>query len=148
MSDSRPGRADFAHLMEITTRWHDNDAYGHINNVVYYAFFDTAVNRYLIDNGLLDIDHSPVIGLVIETKCTYFQPMAFPDLVTAALRVARLGTSSVTYEIGLYRNDDDEPAALGTFTHVYVDRQTRRPCPLPDNVRAVLSRLVMPPTPG
>ncbi len=134
-------RADYPHLLGITTRWMDNDAYGHVNNVVYYSWFDTVVNRFLIDSGTLVIGESPVYGLVVATSCAYFSSVAFPDEIQAGLRVAHLGTSSVRYEIGLFRNDDVHPAAAGEFTHVYVDRQTQRPTPLPDPVRTVLNTL-------
>jgi acyl-CoA thioester hydrolase len=137
-------RAVFAHFRRMDTRWNDNDAYGHINNVVYYAFFDTAVNAYLIQSGTLDIRNSTVIGLVVETQCQYFKPIAYPDTVHAGIRVAKLGTSSVRYEIGLFRNDDDAAAAQGHFVHVYTDRATNRPVPIPDETRRALSALVMP----
>ncbi|HEX4858657.1 MAG TPA: thioesterase family protein [Usitatibacteraceae bacterium] len=134
-------RRDYPHFLPITTRWADNDAYGHMNNVVYYALFDTVVNEFLIARGVLDIAASPAIGLVIETGCRYFTPLAFPDRVEAGLRVARLGNSSVRYEVGLFRKDSAEPAAEGHFVHVYVDRETRRPVPLPEAVRHVLQPL-------
>lgn len=130
--------ADFPHVLTITTRWMDNDVYGHVNNVVYYSFFDTVVNRYLIEQGALDIDKGAVIGLVVETKCNYFQPIAFPDLVRAGLRVVHLGTSSVRYEVALFRNDDETASAQGHFVHVYVDRATSRPVPLPDVLKKAL----------
>ncbi|MEN3236038.1 thioesterase family protein [Methylobacterium ajmalii] len=127
--------------MPITTRWADNDVYGHVNNVVYYAFFDTAVNSVLIADGVLDIAKSPVIGLVVETGCRYFRSMAFPDRVTAGIRVAHLGTSSVRYEVGLFREDEEAAAAQGHFVHVYVDRGTQRPVPLPAELRRALESL-------
>jgi len=132
----------FAHFSEITTRWMDNDVYGHVNNVVYYSFFDTVVNGYLIAQGALDIARSGVIGLVVETQCQYFKPLAFPDKVRAGLSVAHLGTSSVRYEIGLFRNDETQAAAQGHFVHVYVDRATSRPVPLPPALKAALTPLV------
>ena len=125
----------------IPTRWMDNDAYGHMNNVVHYSLFDTAVNGWLIDQGVLDIHRGVRIGLVVETGCRYFAEMAFPDIVTAGLRVVRLGTSSVRYEIGLFRNDDQQAAAEGFFVHVYVDAATRRPAPLDPALRACLERI-------
>lgn len=125
----------------IDTRWMDNDAYGHVNNVVYYSFFDTAVNRWLIEHGALEIATSPAIGLVVETQCAYAAPITFPDRVTAGLRVAHLGTSSVRYEIGLFRNDEETAAASGHFVHVYVDRRTRTSTPIPDHVRTTLQLL-------
>jgi len=132
----------FAHFSDITTRWIDNDVYGHINNVVYYEFFDTAVNGYLIAQGALDITQGAVIGLVVETHCNYFKPVAFPDRLRAGLRVAKLGTSSVRYEVGIFRNDDDTTAAQGHFVHVYVDRATSKPVPLPEALKQALAKLV------
>jgi len=134
-------RADYPHVRLIPTRWMDNDVYGHVNNVVYYSWFDTVVNRYLIDAGVLDIRTSPVIGLVVATNCAYFAPVAFPDDVHAGLRVAHLGNSSVRYEVGLFRNDDPHPAAAGEFTHVYVDRVTNRPVALGPDLRAALDQI-------
>ena len=131
-------RAGYPRHVPITTRWADNDVYGHVNNVVYYAFFDTAVNGLLVEAGALDIEKSPVIGLVVETGCRYHAPLAFPDRVTAGVRVARIGRSSVRYEIGLFRGDADAASAEGFFVHVYVDRATRRPVALPEPLRAVL----------
>jgi len=127
----------------ITTRWMDNDVYGHVNNVVYYSFFDTAVNGLLVDAGVLDIHGGAVIGLVVETQCNYFAPIAFPQAVAAGVRVAQLGRSSVRYEIGLYAGDAPESAAAGHFVHVYVDRATRRPVPLPEPLKAVLRSWMM-----
>lgn len=138
----RQTRAAFRHFRRITTRWMDNDAYGHVNNVVYYAYFDTAVTQHLIETGALDIARSTAVGLVVETQCRYASPIAFPDLVTAGMRVARLGTSSVRYELGLFRDDEDAASAEGHFIHVYVDRATNRPVPLPDAVRTALAPLV------
>ncbi len=126
----------------IQTRWMDNDVYGHVNNVTYYSYFDTAVNGYLIKKGALDIETSPVIGLVVETSCRYRAPITFPDSVTAGIRVARLGTSSVRYEIGLFRANEDEASAEGYFVHVYVDRDTRRPVRLPSELRDALLPLM------
>jgi acyl-CoA thioester hydrolase len=135
-------RERYAHLSTLDTRWMDNDAYGHLNNVVYYSLFDTAVNRWLIARGLLSVTESPVFGVVVETGCRYFRPIAFPDVVTAGLRVAQLGRSSVRYEVALFRNDDAEAAAAGHFVHVYVDRVTRRPVPMPEATRAALETLL------
>lgn len=134
-------RAAYRHFLAIPTRWMDNDVYGHVNNVVYYTWFDTAVNRMLIAEGLLDIHGGDSIGLVVETGCRYFASTAFPDRITAGIRVAKLGTSSVRYEIGLFRGDEDEAAAVGFFVHVYVDRGTRRPKALGDLMRAFLEGL-------
>ncbi|MBF5006332.1 acyl-CoA thioesterase [Diaphorobacter caeni] len=136
-------RAQFRVFRTIGTRWADNDLYGHVNNVVYYSWFDTAVNGYLIEQGALDIHDGTTIGLVIETQCNYFASLAFPQTVEAGLRVSRLGTSSVRYEIGLFAQGEGMTAALGHFVHVYVDRATRRPCPLPDKLRSVLESLVV-----
>jgi acyl-CoA thioester hydrolase len=142
-------RARYAAMRAITTRWMDNDVYGHVNNVVYYSFFDTAVNGLLMDAGVLDIHHGEVIGLVVETQCNYFAPIAFPQPVTAGVRVARLGRSSVTYEIGLFAGTAPESAAAGHFIHVYVDRATRRPVPVPEPLKTVLqSWMVGPSVPG
>jgi acyl-CoA thioester hydrolase len=134
-------RADYRHFLAIPTRWMDNDVYRHVNNVVYYSYFDTVVNQYLIERGMLDIETSTVIGLVVETQCHYFSPIAFPDTVHAGLRVAKLGTSSVNYEIGIFRNDEPQAAAQGHFVHVYVDRASNRPTPLPVALRAALEAL-------
>lgn len=144
MSSDRPQpqpRSAYRVFRTIGTRWMDNDIYGHVNNVVYYSWFDTAVNGYLIEQGALDIHAGEVIGLVIETQCNYFAPLAFPDIVHAGLRVAHMGRSSVRYEVGLFGESGEQTAASGHFVHVYVDRQTRRPVPLPDALRSVLETL-------
>lgn len=125
----------------ITTRWNDNDPYGHVNNAIYYFWFDTAVNRYLIEQGALDISGGETIGLVVNTSCDYFSPIAFPDQVTARIRVDRLGNSSVTYGVGLFREEEPRAAAAGSFTHVYVDRATRRPVKLPERLRLALAAI-------
>jgi len=143
MSKPTPDRrAAYRHFRAISTRWMDNDVYGHVNNVVYYSYFDTVVNQYLMDEGVLDVERGAVIGLVVETHCNYFSPITFPDTVHAGLRVARLGSSSVRYEIGLFRNDESLSSAQGHFVHVYVDRFSRRPTSLPDDLRAALSALL------
>lgn len=134
-----PLRGDYKVFRIIPTRWMDNDVYGHMNNVVHYSLFDTAVNGWLIETGALDLRNGDQIGLVVETGCRYFAEMKFPDVVTAGLRIGRLGTTSVRYEIGLFANDDQEAAAEGFFVHVYVDRQSRRPKPLNDRLRSLLS---------
>ena len=136
-------RSAYKAFRALTTRWMDNDPYGHMNNVVHYSLFDTAVNGWLIDQGVLDFRAGKQVGLVVETGCRYFSELAFPDRVTAGLRVGRLGTSSVRYEIGLFRNDDDLAAAEGFFVHVYVDRLTRRPMPLADTLRTALQGLLV-----
>ena len=141
-------RADYPHAREITTRWMDNDAYGHVNNVVYYSFFDTAVNAWLIERGALDVEHGTVIGFVVETGCHYFAPLTYPQPVTAALRVARVGRSSVRYEIALFAPGTDIAAAQGPFIHVYVERASRRPvASLPDGLKRALEPLRVAPQP-
>ena len=137
-------RDAYRHFSQITTRWMDNDAYGHLNNVVYYSLFDTAVNAYLIGAGALDVQRSPVIGLVVETHCNYFSPLSFPQAVDAGIRVAHRGASSVRYEIGLFGAGEPLTAARGHFVHAYVDRDSRRPAALPAALAAALDPLVMP----
>ncbi len=134
-------RSAYRVFRPIGTRWGDNDIYGHVNNVVYYSWFDTAVNAHLIEQGALDIHGGEVIGLVIETQCNYFAPLAFPQTVWAGLRVAHLGSSSVRYEVGLFADGEDLAAACGHFVHVYVNRVTRRPVPLPDPLKSTLETL-------
>ena len=134
-------RGDFRVLRTITTRWHDNDHYGHVNNVVYYAYFDTAVNGYLIEASGTDIRDLPAIGIVAETSCRFLRELSFPDTVHAGLALEKLGNSSVVYRIGLFRNEETEPAALGRFVHVYVDSATRRPVPVPPPIHAALTAL-------
>jgi acyl-CoA thioester hydrolase len=145
MSDKKlspPSRTDFVAFEDVQSRWMDNDAYGHINNAVYYSFFDTAVNRYLIERNVLDVLKSEIIGLVIETQCKYFSPIVFPDLIHVGMKVTHLGTSSVKYEVAIFKNDDDIASALGHFVHVYVDRKSNKSTPIPQNVRTVLQGLV------
>jgi acyl-CoA thioester hydrolase len=134
-------RVRFPYFVAVPTRWMDNDVYGHVNNVVYYAYFDTVINRYLIAEGGLDIARGAVIGLCVESRCRYRKPIAFPDDVDAGLRVAKLGRSSVTYEVGIFARGEDEVAADGSFVHVFVDRETRRSTPIPDALRSALLRL-------
>jgi acyl-CoA thioester hydrolase len=135
-------RADYPHTLPITTRWMDNDAYGHVNNVVYFSYFDTVVNTYLIERGALDIRGGTVIGLVAEVACQYLAPLTYPETITAGLRVAHIGRSSVRYEIAIVAEGSDESAALGHFVHVYVDPETRRPvAELPAALRAALEPL-------
>jgi acyl-CoA thioester hydrolase len=136
-------RSAYPHFLTIPTRWMDNDVYGHVNNVVYYSYFDTVVNEYLIRTGVLDFEHGETIGLVVETQCNYFAPLVFPERVDAGLRVTRLGTSSVRYQVGLFKEGDDQPAAQGHFVHVYVNRVTRRPVTLPAGLRAALEPLII-----
>ncbi len=135
-------RDAYRHFITITTRWMDNDVYRHVNNVVYYSFFDTAVNEYLMRQGLLDLDHSPVVSLVVDTGCQFFSPIAFPDVVHCGLRVAHLGTSSVRYEIGIFRNDEPLAAAQGHFVHVACERQTQRPVTMSADMRRALTALI------
>ena len=146
MSDKKPSppplRADFVAFEEVHSRWMDNDAYGHINNVVYYSFFDTAVNRYLIERNVLDIAKSETIGLVIETQCKYFSSIVYPDVIHVGLKVTHLGNSSVKYEVAIFRNEEDVASAMGHFVHVYVDRKTNKPTSIPQNVRNVLQQLI------
>ena len=136
-------RSSYAHYQRLTTRWMDNDVYGHVNNVVYYSWFDAAVNRYLIEQGALDIHAGAVIGLVIETQCNYFQPVAFPQEVDVGIRVGQMGRSSVRYEVGIFIAGQDESAASGHFVHVYVDRAQRRPVALPEVLRNALQGLLI-----
>lgn len=137
-----PTRAEYIEFYALQTRWNDNDIYGHMNNVVHYSLFDTAVNGWLMERGLLDPHTSKTIGLVVETGCKYHAEMAFPDNVTAGLRVARLGSSSIKYEVALFRNDEDTATAEGFFVHVYVNRDTRRPSKIEDNRRAAFQSLM------
>jgi acyl-CoA thioester hydrolase len=147
MSRPEPQRVEqYPHTRVLTTRWMDSDPYGHMNNVVHYSLFDTVVNAWLIENGALDIQKSPVIGLVVETGCHYFAPLTYPEPVTAALRVAHVGRSSVRYEVGLFGKDLEHAAAQGHFVHVYVDRETRRPVDLPPALRAALEPLQVSPS--
>ena len=138
-------RASYRSFLSIPTRWMDNDAYGHVNNVAYYSYFDTAVNEHLIRAGGLDIHASPTIGLVVETACRFHKSLSFPQVVDAGLRVAKLGNTSVKYEIGLFRQGDEEPAASGHFVHVWVDRNSRRPAAIPPAIRAALQPLLVTP---
>ncbi|SFU95564.1 acyl-CoA thioesterase [Pseudoduganella namucuonensis] len=134
-------RSQFPHFQAIPTRWMDNDIYGHVNNVVYYSYFDTAVNQFLIEKGVLDIHQGGVVGFVVDSGCAYFSSISFPDVVHAGVRVGKLGNSSVRYEIALYRNDDALPCAAGHFVHVYVERGSNRSVPIPASTRAVLETL-------
>jgi len=136
-------RADFRRFLAIPTRWMDNDIYGHVNNVVYYSYFDTVVNEHLVREGGLDIREGPAIGLVVETCCRFHRPLAFPGVVDAGLRVAKLGNSSVRYEIGLFAVGEREPAATGHFVHVWVERAANRPTPVPAAIRAALAPLLV-----
>ena len=143
MSSTMAQRADYPHFQPITTRWHDNDAYGHINNVTYYSFFDTAVNTYLIQVGGLDIHDGAVVGFVVSSSCDYFASIAFPDLIEIGLRVGKLGNSSVQYELAVFKVGESEACAAGRFVHVFVDRTSNQPVPIPGRLRDALERLVV-----
>ena len=134
-------RSDYKQFSHIETRWNDNDSYGHVNNIVYYSYFDTAVNRHLIQQGVLDLTSSDAIGLVIESKCTYISPITFPDTVAVGLKVIHLGNSSVRYQIGLFCNDSELASAVGEFVHVDVNRTSNKPVSIPDDTRKVLQAL-------
>lgn len=134
-------RRDYKHFQPITTRWHDNDIYGHVNNVVYYGFFDTAVNNYLIRQGGLDIQDGDIVGFVVSSACDYFASIAYPDLIEVGLRVARLGNSSVQYELAIFREGEQEACAAGRFVHVFVERASNRPTAIPGRLRAALEAL-------
>ena len=136
-----PCRADYPHFLAIPTRWMDNDIYGHVNNVVYYSYFDTVINEHLIREGGLDIQYGSVVGYCVESQCRYLAPLAFPDTIDAGLRVAHLGKSSVRYEIALFRRGEDAPAAVGYFVHVFVARDEIKPTAIPPGIRACLERL-------
>jgi len=134
-------RSDYRHFQPITTRWHDNDIYGHVNNVTYYGFFDTAVNTYLIQQGGLDIHGWEVVGFVVSSSCDYFASISFPDLIEVGVRVARLGNSSVQYELAIFRQGEHEACAAGRFVHVFVRRADNRPTPIPERLRGALEAL-------
>ena len=139
-----PGRrSDYRAFQTITTRWMDNDTYGHVNNAVYFSYFDTSVTAYLIASGFLKPTEGKIVGLVVETGCRYFASLSFPDIITGGVRVAKRGTSSVRYEVGLFRNDEDTASAEGHFVHVYVDRATNRPVPLPPDLVSALEPLLV-----
>jgi acyl-CoA thioester hydrolase len=139
----RETRAHYRHFLAIPTRWMDNDAYGHVNNVTYYSYFDTVVNEHLINAGGLDIRDGPVVGYVVETSCRFHRSLSFPETIDAGLRVARLGRTSVTYEIALFPQAAETPAATGRFVHVWVDRASERPADVPAHIRAALAPLVV-----
>ncbi|MBU8545587.1 acyl-CoA thioesterase [Roseomonas sp. CGMCC 1.13459] len=144
MKTPRPNRSDFRFFLDIPTRWMDNDIYGHINNVTYYSYFDTVVARFLLDSGAINLVDSPVIGVVVETQCRFHAPIAFPDSITAGLRVERIGTTSIRYGIGIFRGPAPTASAEGHFVHVYVDRATQRqPTPLPAELRRAAEGLTI-----
>ena len=147
MGSERPkagSRSDYRHFMPIPTRWMDNDVYGHVNNVNYYSYFDTLINRYLIDEGGLDFRDGTVIGLAVESLCRYYRSFSYPNVIDGGLRVGRLGSSSVRYEIGLFGEGESTARAEGHFVHVFVERASQRPTPIPERMRAALARLVVP----
>ena len=134
-------RAEYAHFLTQPTRWMDNDVYGHVNNALYYAFFDTAINEYLIAEGGLDINSGSVVAFAAESQCQYLRPLAFPGVIEIGLRVGKLGNSSVRYELAIFKQDETLAAAVGYFVHVFVDRETQKPVPMPTPIRAALERL-------
>jgi len=138
-----PQRTEYPHLQAITTRWHDNDVYGHVNNVTYYSFFDTAVNTYLIEVGGLDIQGGEVVAFVVSSACDYFASIAFPERIDVGLRVGKLGSSSVQYELAVCKAGEEEACAAGRFVHVFVDRASNRPVAIPDRLRAALEQLLV-----
>ena len=135
-------RNDYMYFSDISTRWMDNDVYGHVNNVIYYSFFDTVINGFLLENKVLDFNSGDVIGLVKETRCTYFESLAFPDKISAGLKVERIGNSSVTYNVGIFGSGSETATAQGHFIHVYVDSTSRRPVSIPDDLRLVLKSIL------
>ena len=134
-------RDRYPHFLSIQTRWSDNDIYGHVNNVTYYSYFDTVVNCFLIDQGGLDIEPDSVIGVAVETMCKFNKPLAYPEVLEAGLRVGKLGNSSVRYEIGIFQEGAAEAAAMGHFVHVFVDRATGKPAPIPEAIRSALEQI-------
>ena len=143
MRPQPPRRANYAAFRQITTRWMDNDVYGHVNNVLYYSFFDTVVSGHLLETGVIRPGASAVIGLAVDSQCSYFSQISFPDSIMGGLRVDRIGNSSVQYGVGIFREDADLAAAAGRFVHVYVDAETHRPSPLPKDLRDVLEALLV-----
>ncbi|TVP54389.1 MAG: acyl-CoA thioesterase [Halomonadaceae bacterium] len=142
--DSAPGRDEFVIFKPVTTRWMDNDIYGHVNNVTYYSYFDTAVNHYLIESGGLDIHNGEIIAFVVNSSCQYFQPVAYPDNLEVGLRVDRLGNSSVQYGVSIFRQGEQRACAHGQFVHVFVQRQGGSATPIPAPIREALARLSQP----
>jgi acyl-CoA thioester hydrolase len=143
MSEATETADRYRYFVPITTRWSDNDVYGHVNNVTYYSYFDTAANHYLITEGGLDIERSEVIGIVVESKCVYRAPLTYPEPLRAGVRVDRLGNRAVTYGIAIFREGEDQAAAHGHFVHVFVDRATRSPVAIPEPLRAALARITV-----
>ena len=136
-------REDFPKIITMTTRWSDNDIYLHVNNVVYFSYFDTAVNQNLVETGVLTIENSEVVGLVVNNQCQFFASISFPDTVHVGLSVEKIGNSSVTYRLGIFKNDENQLSALGSYTHVYVNRKTQRPVPIPEKTKAVFESLLI-----
>lgn len=134
-------RSEYQYLQPVSTRWHDNDIYGHVNNVTYYSYFDSAVNTYLIEQGGLDIHDGNVVGFVVSSSCDYFASIAFPDRIEIGLRVGKLGNSSVQYELAVFKDGVEEACAAGRFVHVFVDRASNRPVSIPEPLRGALARL-------
>ena len=144
MSEEKTETRDrYPHFLALETRWSDNDIYGHINNVTYYSYFDTVVNGYLIDVGGLDVQNDAIIGYAVETMCKFRKPLAYPESLEAGLRVGKLGNSSTRYEIGIFRKGDNEAAASGHFVHVFVDRTSGKPVPIPDSIRSALEKILV-----
>ncbi|MDD1966422.1 acyl-CoA thioesterase [Pseudomonas putida] len=143
MMSQTPQRTDYRHFQPVTTRWHDNDIYGHVNNVTYYSFFDSTVNSYLIERGGLDIHEGSVVGFVVSSACDYFASIAYPDLIEVGLRVGKLGNSSVQYELAIFRAGEEEACAAGRFVHVFVDRQSNQPVAIPAEMRQALEHLTV-----
>ena len=143
VAPKRPQRDDYRYYLDLPTRWMDNDLYGHVNNVVYYSYIDTVVNRYLVDEGGLDIHNGAEVGVVVDSQCSYFAPAAYPDELVGGLRVARLGRSSVVYEVAIFKRDETQAIASGRFVHVFVDRQQMQPRSIPDAIRTALARLLV-----
>lgn len=141
MTDFSPSLSDYPYAIDISTRWHDNDQYGHINNVVYYGFFDTAVNRFLIEHGGLDVQNSDIIAYVVSSQCQYIAPAAYPEVIRVGLRVAKMGRSSVTYGLSIFAGEEARRVAHGQFVHVFVSRKDERAMPIPENLRAKLEEL-------
>lgn len=139
--NTEQGRTDYRHFLAIPTRWMDNDVYGHVNNVVYYSYFDTVINEHLIREGSLDIHDGRIVGYCVESQCRYLAPLAFPETIDAGLRVGHLGRTSVRYEIALFRQGEGSPAAVGHFVHVFVDREHNKPIAIPPAIRACLEKL-------
>ena len=142
MNQPQHPRGDYRHFQPITTRWHDNDIYGHVNNVVYYSYFDSAVNTYLIECGGLDIHAGAVVGFVVSSSCDYFASITFPERIEVGLRVGKLGNSSVQYELAIFKHGEEQACAAGRFVHVFVDRESNRPVGIPESLRAALARLL------